>query len=122
MFLVGKSLDRQLFAQLCKFKLGLRKEVARSHNTTVACCFCLVPKRRVGDQAEGQQKPKTVVLRTVVLRGCKSNTARRDQALSLAIKNACTGKENPKGSYLSCACGKERPNHKEYVMDRSGTV
>lgn len=42
-----KPLDRQLFVQLSKFKLGLRREVARSHYTTVVCCFCLVPKREI---------------------------------------------------------------------------
>jgi len=64
---VEKPIDRQLFVQLSKFKLGLRKEVARSHNTTVVCCFCIARKRRVEDQAEEEQKPEPVMLQTVVL-------------------------------------------------------
>lgn len=119
MFFVEKPLDRQLFVQLSKFKLGLSKEVARSHNTTVVRCFCLLPKCWVGDQAEGEQKPETVMLLTVVLWGCKNNTARWGQALSLAIKT-CTGKENPK--YTSCGYRKEHWNHNQYVIDGSQTI
>lgn len=43
-FYVEKPLDRQLFVQLSKFKLGLRREVARWHNTAVVHHFCLVPR------------------------------------------------------------------------------
>lgn len=82
---------------------------------------CLVPKCWVGDQAEGEQKPETVMLQTVVLWGCKNNTARWGQALSLAIKT-CTEKEDPKASYISCGCRKEHWNHNEYIRDGSQTI